>query len=111
MSDMGKIHEQLKKRRKELGLKQEDMMLCAGMARQQYQRLESGGNPRLDNLELVAKGLKMELMLIPQEKLQAVKAVLGGWATQTAEATSSEPPEDENALANDPWKDLLGDHE
>ncbi|MBL4868729.1 MAG: helix-turn-helix transcriptional regulator, partial [Pseudomonadales bacterium] len=69
---MSKIHEELKKRRKELGLKQEDMLLRVGMARQQYQRLESNGNPRLDNLQLVAMGLKMELMLIPQEKIKAV---------------------------------------
>ncbi len=75
---MSKIHDQLKKRRKELHLKQEDMQLRVGMVRQQYQRLESKGNPRLDTLELVAKGLKLELMLIPQEKLHLVRNLLDG---------------------------------
>jgi transcriptional regulator with XRE-family HTH domain len=73
---MSKILDQIRLRRKDLGLTQAEMMLRVGMSRQQYQRLESKGNPRLDNLELLAKGLKMELMLIPQEKLQAVKAIL-----------------------------------
>jgi hypothetical protein len=38
---------------------------------------KTGGNPRLDNLELVAKGLRLELLQIPPEKLRAVKALLG----------------------------------
>lgn len=88
---MSKIHEQLKQRRKSLGFKQEDMQLRVGMSRQQYQRLESRGNPRLDTLELVAKGLKMEVLLIPQEKLRDVLDVLAG----------KPAPED------DPWGDLL----
>jgi hypothetical protein len=78
------------------------------MSRQQYQYLESKGNPRLDTLELVAKGLKMELMLIPQEKLRDVedflsgKKKIGGGITMTALGTVTKPsPED------DPWDDLL----
>jgi len=65
---MDSLLEQIKKRRIALELKQHDMMLRVGISRQQYQRLESKGNPRLDTLELVAKGLKSELVLIPQEK-------------------------------------------
>lgn len=107
---MSKIHEQLKQRRESLGLKQEDMQMRVGMSRQQYQRLESKGNPRLDTLELVAKGLKMEVMLIPQEKLRDVQdflagiKTLGGGFTVTASGSVIEPrPED------DPWRDLLVD--
>lgn len=107
---MSNIKEQLKERRTALGLKQEDMMLRVGMSRQQYQRLESKGNPRLDTLELVAKGLKMEVILIPQEKLRDVqdvlagKKTLGGGFNVTAKGTVTKPsPED------DPWGDLLGD--
>ena len=107
---MSKIKEQLKERRKALGLKQEDMMLRVGMSRQQYQRLESKGNPSLSTLELVAKGLKMEVMLIPQEKLRDVqdflasKKKMGGGATLTGTDTVTRPsPED------DPWRDLLED--
>jgi len=107
---MSKIHEQLKARRKALDLKQEDMELRVGMQRQQYQRLESRGNPRLDTLELVAKGLKMELILIPQEKLRDVedflagKKKIGGGFTLTGKGTVTKAsPED------DPWGDLLED--
>ena len=104
------ILEQLKQRRIALGLKQHDMMLRAGISRQQYQRLESKGNPRLDTLTLVAKGLNSELMLIPQEKLAAVKAVLRdqtlpGYQTEQR----VEEAETENSLANNPWQNMLED--
>jgi|GEM_PF-134319 transcriptional regulator with XRE-family HTH domain len=73
---MNSILDQIKQRRLTLGLKQNSMMLRVGVSRQQYQRLESKGNPRLDTLELIAKGLNSELMLIPKEKLGAVMALL-----------------------------------
>jgi len=109
---MSTLLEQLKKRRIALGLKQNDMLLRIGISRQQYQRLESKGNPRLDTLELISKGLKSELILIPQEKLLAIKAIL---ETEN-ESLPTETPENpkshtENKLANDPWQDLLGDNE
>ncbi len=106
---MSAIHDQLKQRRKELGFKQEDMLMRVGMSRQQYQRLESNGNPRLDNLELVAKGLKMELMLIPQEKLQAVKAILDG--QPSPDNRTSQVQGETNALADNPWHDVFGEEE
>lgn len=86
-----------------MGMTQEDMTLRVGMGRQQYQRLESRGNPRLDTLELIAKGLKMELMLIPQEKMRAVREVLrDGPFSQR---------EDADSITENPWKDLLGGDE
>jgi transcriptional regulator with XRE-family HTH domain len=106
---MNHIYDQLKQRRKQLGLKQEDMLMCAGMARQQYQRLEAGGNPRLENLELVAKGLKLELMLIPQEKLQAVKAILENRSNPDLQVASAQPKS--NALADNPWQNVFGEEE
>ena len=94
------------------------MMLRVGMSRQQYQRLESKGNPRLDTLELVAKGLKSELLLIPQEKLNAVLAVLTDEAlsstessTETSTKQSQINKEKSNPLADDPWQGLLGENE
>jgi transcriptional regulator with XRE-family HTH domain len=102
---MSNIHQQLKQRRKQLGLKQEDMQMSVGMARQQYQRLEDAGNPSLNNLELVAKGLQLELMLIPQEKLQAVKAILED--RSNADSTSN----NSNALADNPWQNLFTEDE
>jgi transcriptional regulator with XRE-family HTH domain len=98
--------EQLKKRRKELGLKQNDMKLRVGMSPQQYQKLESVGNPRLDTLELIAKGLRSELLLIPQEKLTAVKAVLSQKESNPINEDTHIPN-----IAEDPWKGILGDDE
>ncbi len=101
---------QLKNRRIKLGLKQHDMLLRVGISRQQYQRLESKGNPRLDTLELIAKGLNSKILLIPQEKLQAVKAVLEGESTAIPPEKAS-PAEEQKRLSDDPWKDLLGGEE
>ena len=56
-----KLIPQIKARRLQLGLQQKDMKLRIGMNQQQYQRIEAGGNPRLETLELVAKGLESEL--------------------------------------------------
>jgi transcriptional regulator with XRE-family HTH domain len=111
---MNSLLEQIKKRRIALELKQHDMMLRVGISRQQYQRLESKGNPRLDTLELVAKGLKSELLLIPQEKLNAVLAVLADDnlpSTGAPAKPSKTGKEHSNPLADDPWQGLLGENE
>ncbi len=76
----------VKDRRLALGLKQHDLTPLVGMSRQQYQRLESKGNPRLSTLEQIAAGLKCSLLLIPEEKLQAVLK-----AINTATPTEVEP--------------------
>lgn len=86
----------------ELGFKQKDMQLRVGISRQVYQRLESKGNPRLDTLELVAKGLNSELMLIPSDKAKAVKALLEGSIKQGIEG-------DHQKVEDDPWSGVLGD--
>lgn len=109
---MHALLKQLKKRRKQLGLKQIDMMMRIGVSRQQYQRLESKGNPRLDTLELIAKGLNSELMFIPKEKVNAVNAVLENVET---ELKSGQKLSDETMtskkknLSDDPWQNLLED--
>jgi len=111
---MHSLLEQIKKRRIALKRKQHDMMLRVGISRQQYQRLESKGNPRLDTLELVAKGLKSELLLIPQEKLNAVLAVLADDnlpSTGAPTKPSLTGKEQSNPLADDPWQGLLGENE
>jgi len=107
---MNALLQQLKKRRIALGLKQNDMMLRVGVSRQQYQRLESKGNPRLDTLALIAKGLNSELMLIPNEKLSAVQAVLDSEHSGIA-LQSSKPAQvkQTKSLSDDPWQDLFGD--
>lgn len=107
---MNSLLEQIKKRRIALALKQHDMMLRVGISRQQYQRLESKGNPRLDTLELVAKGLKSELLLIPQEKLNAVLAVLDNDNLSSTEQGQT-AKEQSKSLSDDPWQGLLGENE
>lgn len=107
---MNPLLTQLKQRRLSLELKQHDMMMRVGISRQQYQRLESKGNPRLDTLELISKGLNCELMLIPKEKLNAIRAILND-EDITAQSNSDEKRFEENELANDPWQGLLPDAE
>ena len=99
---MGLIHDQLRARRKHLGLQQNDMLLRAGIARQQYHRLEKGGNPSLKTLELAAAGLDMVLMLIPKERLSAVRAML---ARPSGDVPAERP---ETSPTENPWRDLLG---
>ncbi|MCP4411878.1 MAG: helix-turn-helix transcriptional regulator [Gammaproteobacteria bacterium] len=113
---MKSLLEQLKKRRLALGMKQKDMMLRIGISRQQYQQLESKGNPRLNTLELVSQGLKSELMLIPNEKVNLVKEILESDSQLTTTAPTTQPNKaskqgEESTLENDPWKHLLGDDE
>ena len=103
----GRLLQQLKKRRKALGLRQSDMLMRIGVSRQQYQRLEAKGNPRLDTLELIAKGLNGELMLIPQEKVSAVIAVLE--SVETERNPGQTRPQAKKSLSDDPWQNLLDD--
>lgn len=101
---------QLKKRRVELGLKQIDMIMRIGISRQQYQRLESKGNPRLETLELIAKGLNSELMLIPKEKVNAVIALLESVETELKpgqKPSSQTMISKKKRLSDDPWQGLL----
>ena len=91
--------DQYRKRRLSLQLTQQELASRTGMVRQQYQRLERGGNPRLDTLELAADGLNARLMLIPLEKWHAVQALLKG------------EPGEPTDLDADPWQGLLGDDE
>ncbi len=106
---MKPLLQQLKKRRIALGLKQKDMMLRIGVSRQQYQQLESKGNPRLNTLELIAKGLNSKLMLIPTEKISIIEAILKNDEISSAPLkNTTDKYSEENALANDPWKDILG---
>ena len=90
---------QIKARRLSLNMKQVTLSARIAIARQQYQRLESKGNPRLSTLESIAAGLNAELMLIPKDKRHLVNAVLSGAQVDVIE------PDD------DPWKGLLEDLE
>lgn len=103
---MKPLLQQLKDRREALGFKQSDMLLRIGISRQQYQRLETKGNPRLDTLELIAKGLNSEVLLIPKEKLNAVLAILN---SDAAALNKQQATEDAIDYSKNPWQGLLGD--
>jgi transcriptional regulator with XRE-family HTH domain len=102
---MQSILDQIAARRKALALKQKDMAARLGMSRQQYQRLESRGNPRLDTLELVSRGLNSDFVLVPRDRLPAVLAALehDGGRRLPGEAGSSG-----RSLVDDPWQGLPG---
>ena len=96
-----KLIPQIKAQRLNLGLQQKDMKLRIGMNQQQYQRIEAGGNPRLETLELVAEGLDAELLLIPKDKIRAVKAMLSeGGSSVISDRYKDETDED-------PWSGIL----
>jgi transcriptional regulator with XRE-family HTH domain len=103
---MFSLLQQLKNRRKHLNLTQSDMLLRIGVSRQQYQKLESKGNPRLDTLGLIAKGLNSELMLIPNEKLRAVQALLDSTVDGIVDGIV-DSPEDTAPLSDNPWQGML----
>lgn len=92
--------EQVKKRRLALGYKQKDMHQRIGLSRQQYQQVESKGNPRLDTLALIAKGLNCEVMLIPDEKKRQILAILN---------EDQDIKDAIQSLIDDPWQGLLED--
>lgn len=95
------IHDQIRTRRRALGLAQTAMKARIGMGQQQYQRIEAGGNANLDTLKLVADGLNAELMLVPRNRVQAVLDLLNG----KGQAVDRHDEE----VREDPWFGLLGD--
>jgi transcriptional regulator with XRE-family HTH domain len=100
--------DQIRKRRLELGVKIQEMPLLAGLTRQQYGKIEAGGNPRLNTLDQIAEGLDSALVLVPKSKLDAVQRMLAG-ETQT-EVDQRHPASAEHAMhvkeAENPWGDL-----
>lgn len=97
---MASLLEQIKQRRKSLKLTQSEMTPRTGMSRQQYQQLESKGNPRLETLEAVAEGLDAELILVPKDKLYFILSQLErSGKIQMSDSRIENHP--------DPWKGLL----
>ncbi len=99
------ILEQIKNRRNQLGFKQADMFMRIGMSRQQYQKLESQGNPRLDTLEMIVKGMKSNLLLVPDEKISKVLEILEADSSQVY----TNKNQSEKFSHSDPWKGILTD--
>ena len=108
--------EQIRRRRKQLGLKGVDMPARTGINRQQYGLIEKAGNPNLETLDKIAEGLEAELMLIPKEYLAQVKDVLQGIpraalrissvGAHDSPTRSGSPADlhDAEEAVDDPWK-------
>ena len=101
--------DQIRKRRLALGVKILEMPLRAGLTRQQYGKIEAGGNPRLNTLDQIAEGLDAALVLVPKSKLAAVQRILAGEAL--VEPGQRYAPLTDSALnvseeIENPWGDL-----
>ena len=68
MNQLSEIIALIKKRRKELGLDQRDMLLLIGMKQQQYQRIEAGQDIKVSTLLRILEGLKLSIDIIENEK-------------------------------------------
>lgn len=77
--------DQIRKRRLALSLKIQDMTLLAGLTRQQYGKIEAGGNPRLATLDQIAEGLDAVLVLVPKSRLNRVEKVLAADVAEDVE--------------------------
>ena len=73
---MDAICRQIKKRRMDINLLQGDFKKLIGMSQTQYQRIEAGGNPKLHTLQRLLKALKLNLVLVPQEKMDFLGPLL-----------------------------------
>lgn len=70
--------QQIRERRIALGLQIQEMPLRAGLTRQQYGKIEAGGNPRLNTLDQITEGLDAVMVLVPKDKLKVVQQALAG---------------------------------
>lgn len=96
--------DQIRQRRKALGVKIQEMPLLAGLTRQQYGKIEAGGNPRLTSLDQIAEGLDSVLVLVPKAKLNAVERVLAGEpSVDAAHLRPEQVGEINEAQDENPW--------
>ncbi|MBC3952371.1 helix-turn-helix transcriptional regulator [Pseudomonas folii] len=101
--------DQIRQRRLALGLKIQEMPLLAGLTRQQYGKIEAGGNPRLNTLDQIAEGLESALVLVPKSKLAAVQRILADDAHLEVNKHYAEPTGQALTIseeAENPWGDL-----
>jgi predicted transcriptional regulator len=92
MSDAS-ISEQLRTRRLALGLTQDALAKRAGVIQTNYSKIELGKtDPRFSTLQEIARALSLELMLVPAELVDTVKALAHrGLAPEQKRLFSIEP--------------------
>lgn len=105
--------DQIRKRRLALGLQIQQMPLRAGLTRQQYGKIEAGGNPRLTTLDQIAEGLDASLLLVPKSKLAAVQRILDSEAAHDSDRPYAVPANESSGAEHfiheadeSPWGDL-----
>lgn len=67
---------QIKKLRLKKALTISAMPLLTGLTRQQYGKIEAGGNPALSTLDAIVEALGASLVLVPKERLGEVMDLL-----------------------------------
>ncbi|KFE57047.1 helix-turn-helix transcriptional regulator [Pseudomonas syringae] len=98
--------DQIRKRRLALGLKIQEMPLRAGLTRQQYGKIEAGGNPRLNTLDQIAEGLDAALLLVPKSQLAAVQRILSGELQTEGYPEPAAQALNASEEVENPWGDL-----
>ncbi len=96
MKTLTELATQIVSRRRQLGLKQADMLMKIGMSQQQYQRIESGGDTRVSTFLRVLEGLNMSIMIVPRDKVASIEPLLAEDGDQLNEDTET-----------DSWSSLL----
>ncbi len=96
MKTLTELATQIASRRRQLGLKQADMLMKIGMSQQQYQRIESGGDTRVSTFLRVLEGLNMSIMIVPRDKVASIEPLLAEDGDQLNEDTET-----------DSWSSLL----
>ncbi|VAW76973.1 hypothetical protein MNBD_GAMMA13-244 [hydrothermal vent metagenome] len=102
------LSQQMRDRRKQLGLRQGDMALRIGMSQQHYQRVEAGHDVRLSTLLRIADGLKLDIMLMPKEHSAEVQASLSELEAGATTVTPGHGQLGESAAPGH-WDDLVDD--
>lgn len=103
MKTLNELAPALRAQRKRLGLNQTDMHLRTGMRQQQYQRIETGSDPRLSTLLRLLEGMELELMLVPRAQVSDVEALLAGeGAAHSWPAAASAPA----GQVREAWQEL-----
>lgn len=82
--------------REHAGLTQEEVANRAGISRFGYREIENGASaPRATTLVNIARALGMEMMLIPQQMVPAVEALLRPAADDDRPAFTADPEDEE----------------
>jgi transcriptional regulator with XRE-family HTH domain len=72
------LSEQLRSRRGALELTQADVAKRSGLLQTNYSKIEQGkSDPRFSTLQEISRALSLEIMLIPKDLVDTVKALMG----------------------------------